>query len=86
MQGKTKSGFKFNVSKDVLDDMRLIEAIREADENPLKVLDVVDLILGENKEKLYDHVKTEDGRVPVGAVQAEITEIFKAFGQNGKNS
>ncbi len=85
MQGKTKSGFKFNIAKEVLDDMRLIDAIRNADKDPMQVVDIVDLILGKNKEKLYDHVKTEDGRVPISAVQTEITEIFKAFGQSGKN-
>jgi hypothetical protein len=32
----------------------------------------------DQKKKLYDHVRTDDGRVPVEKLSTEIQEIFEA--------
>ena len=47
---------------------------------------VVNLLLDANaKQKLYDHVRDEDGTVPVKAVATEIYDIFQN-GRQAKNS
>ena len=47
---------------------------------------VVNLLLDANaKQKLYDHVRDEDGTVPVEAVATEIYDIFQN-GRQAKNS
>lgn len=84
---KTKSGFEFDVPKSVIDDMQVLDAVVELEsDNPLAISTLCTHILGaEGKKKLYDHVKTDDGRVPIRAVGTEIGEIFGAFGRSGKN-
>jgi len=84
--GKTSSGFEFEVSEHALDNMELVDLIAEGSEDPLTVSKIVKMVLGtEQRKKLYDHVRTEDGRVPTAVVGTEIAEIFSAFGESGKN-
>lgn len=86
LNGKAKSGFEFSVDSSVLDNMELLDAVAEIDTNPLAVSKVISMVLGAQQRKaLYDHLRTEDGRVPVKAVSDAITDIFNSCGQQGKN-
>lgn len=86
-KGKTESGFKFVIDETDLDDMEFIELLADAQEDALKFPKVVERLLGkEQKAKLYDHVRTESGRVPVGAISNAVTEIMVAAGEDTKNS
>lgn len=87
-KGETKSGFKYKVDEAMLDDMELIDAMAETDSgNPLKVSVVVDKLLGaEQKQKLYDHLRTKKGNVPIQEVVDTVIEIFEDMGEQGKNS
>ena len=53
-KGTLENGFAYEVDENVLDDMRLVDAIAEAEgENPLKVSKVMTMVLGdEQKERL----------------------------------
>lgn len=88
IEGTTKSGFKFKVKENALDDMRLLDAVAEVADgsNPLALSFVVKQILGESRNALYQHVAEKDGRVPVEKINSEITEIINAYGKAGKNS
>ena len=67
--GTTSSGFKFKIDEVDLNDMEFIELMAEAEENPLKYPKMVERMLGkEQKKKLYDHVRTKEGRVPPDAI------------------
>lgn len=80
------NGFKVSISESAMDNMELVDALAEmSDENPLGVSKVCSMVLGDNKKALYDHIRTEDGRVPVEKVSNAIKEIFEAFGGKGKN-
>ena len=83
----TKSGFECLVDKKQLDDMELVDKIAEADAgNPLAVSAVIEKVLGkEQKAKLYNHLRNEDGRVPIEKVGEEIVEIITSLGSEGKN-
>lgn len=85
-KGVTSSGFEFEIDDAVIDDMELIDAIADSmDDNPLAFSKVCAKLLGsEQRKKLYDHVR-ENGRVPLEKISTEITDIFTAFGDNGKN-
>lgn len=85
-KGVTSSGFEFEIDDAVIDDMELIDAIADAmDNNPFAFSRVCAKLLGsEQRKKLYDHLR-ENGRVPLEKIGAEITDIFTAFGDNGKN-
>lgn len=86
IQGKTASGFAYELRENVLDNMELLELMVEIQNgNPAALIPALKMILGEAQRKaLYDHLRTEDGRVPVAAVAAAFAEIVKAVKQ-GKN-
>lgn len=86
IRGKLESGFEYEVAEEVRDNMELLDAIVEADENPLAVSKVVKLLLGENqRRKLYDHLRTDKGNVPILAVSNAVAEIFRGSGHEVKN-
>ncbi len=86
-KGKTESGFKFEIDEKVLDDMELIDAMAASQgEDPTQISTVVVKIFGaEQRKRLYDHVRDENGRVPIGEVANIITEIINSLGEDGKN-
>lgn len=86
ISGTTKTGFSFCVQADVLDDMELLDTIASIDENPLAMSKALKLMLGKEQHKaLYDHLRNEQGRVPVLAVSEAIVDIFTNSGNQGKN-
>lgn len=74
----TSTGFKFRLDPKRLSNYELVEAIAESDENPLLLPKVVKLLLGDQAEKLKDHVRDEDGIVSTEKMMVEIQDIFAA--------
>ena len=82
------NGFTIEVDENVIDNMELVDALAEMeeDEESLGISRVAKLLLGKKQRKaLYDAVRTEDGRVPVKEIDHAIGEIFAAFDDQGKN-
>ncbi|MEJ8751668.1 hypothetical protein WKS98_03405 [Lagierella sp. ICN-221743] len=76
-KGITKSGFKFTLLEEVLDDMELLDLISEVDENPLLLPKLIERLLGEKqKKRLYDHCRDDKGRVSSTRISDELVEIF----------
>lgn len=87
VNGKTKTGFEFEFDELRLDDMEFVELAAAVDENVTLLPKLLNMVLGEEqKKRLYDHLRTEDGRVPTQAVADAIEEIFGAAGDLSKNS
>lgn len=86
IKGKTESGFEYEIDSIVVDDMEFIDMLVESmDDNPLAFSVLCTKLLGADQKKaLYNHLRT-DGRVPIESVSAAIADIFKAFGDTGKN-
>lgn len=85
-KGKTSTGFEYELSEEALNNYELVEALNEIDENPLAITKVVNLLLGKEEiKKLKDHVRTENGTVPVENLTNEITEMFNSHSKT-KNS
>lgn len=81
MKGKISTGFEFDIEDERLDDMELVDIMAEIDENPLLMPKLCKMLLGdEQKKKLYNHLRSEDGRVPIEAVTNAIQEIFNSPG------
>lgn len=82
MKVETKSGFKFDFDDRILEDWRLVEAITDADsDDPVKILkgtrETIELLFGENKEKLMDHIaKKNDGYVPTDKIREELFDAI----------
>lgn len=86
IKGKTATGFEFELDEEVLDDYELLEALNKIDKgNGECAVDMVDRLLGEQqKEKLKEHVRAENGRVSTKILMTEVGEIFKSCNA-GKN-
>lgn len=84
---KTESGFSIELEENALDNMEVLDALSDLDEgNPLAMSRLVVKLLGKDgKKRLYDHLRTEDGRVPASAVESAIMELFQSI-KAGKNS
>ena len=81
----TKSGFTCELDEAMLNDMELFDALTALDEGDMSVLPtVVRKIMGASKRALYDHVRGENGIVPIDRVVAEIRDVVVSLG--GKNS
>ena len=90
VKGKTTSGFEFQYDPKIFDDMEFLDMLVEAEngndaESIRAYSTLVFKLLGkEQRKKLYDSLRVEDGRVPIEAVKKEIAEIM-AYSPEGKN-
>lgn len=77
--GKTSSGFEYELDEGTLDDYELLNAIQKFDQgDPLAVVDMIDRLLGEEqRDALKEHVREENGRVPMTKMLKEAMEIFE---------
>lgn len=84
---KTTSGFALEFDKARLDNMELVDAMADMTTgNTLAISHVCRLMLGDaDRKRLYDHLRGENGAVPVGKVSEELMEIVRAIGDLGKN-
>ena len=83
---ETPSGFRWSINPAALDDLLVIEDLAALDGGDvLKVPSVLERLLGsDGKAALYDHLRTEDGRVPISALSSAIADTIAALGDTGK--
>ena len=86
INGKTSTGFEFQLHDECMDDMELLERMMEIQNgNPAALIPALKLLLGEEqKNQLYNHLRICDGRVPVKATAQAFAEICQAA-RKGKN-
>jgi len=82
----TKSGFEFDLDENRLNDMETFDCIVALSDGDTTMVPriLTRLLSKEAKKALYDHVRLEDGRVPIDAVSAELSAIFEAMGKTEK--
>lgn len=87
IKGTTASGFAYEVEKAAMNDMELVELLADGGENnPMTYPKMTEMIFGkEQKQRLYEHLRDEKGRVPVDGVMDALKDVFTAFGSAGKN-
>lgn len=81
-------GLELEIDKAVIDNMELVDALAEMkdDDDVMSISRVSKMIFGTHRKKLYDHLRTEKGTVPVEKVSDAIQTTFRALGDSGKNS
>ena len=82
----TASGFTFDIDESRMNDMELFDALvafQSGDSTAMPV--VVGKVMGADKKRLYDHLRAENGTVPVDKVAAEVLEIMQQL-RGAKNS
>lgn len=89
-QVETSSGFQCEIDTEVLDDMEILDILLEMEDNPKNSLIYYNKIMKkmmdeETKNRLYEHLREENGRVPASKFATEFNEIFKAL-KDGKKS
>lgn len=83
IKGTTSTGFEFKVDPDVVRDMEFIELAAAAEENGLLLPKLIECVLGTDQKKaLYDHVRGENGRVMIEAINDEVKEVFDSLNTN----
>lgn len=87
LKGKTKSGFEFSIDESAQNDMELLDLLSEMDDGKATVMPKVatKLFGKEQKRRLYDHLRTKEGNVPIDVFMEEVSEIFAIIGGE-KNS
>ena len=85
---RTSSGFEIDIDPSRFDNAELLDALSDMNAgDALAVSRVLTFILGkEDKKRLYDHLREEDGRVPLEKLNREIQDILELAGDPGKNS
>ena len=80
LKGKTETGFAFEIDEKRLDNMELLDAIAEMEnDNIIALSNVSQLLLGKEQRKaLYDHIRDEDGTVPSKSFSDELVNIFES--------
>ncbi|MBC2575220.1 hypothetical protein [Peptostreptococcus canis] len=79
LNGKTSTGFEYEIDVDKLDDMNFIELLSEVDSNPILLPKIIEFMLGKDgKKKLYEHVSEENGRVSIKKIEQEMADIIKS--------
>lgn len=75
---ETKDGFAVELSEEALDNVELLDALAAVqDSDVLSLGRTIRLLMGkEQTKKLYDHLRTEDGRVPVVALSDALGELM----------
>ncbi len=83
MKVKTTTGFVCEIDTSAMNDMEVLDLVVRIDEgDALAYSPFLTKLLGkENKARLYDHVREEDGRVPIEKVAAEVGEILEQAGE-----
>ena len=78
---ETKDGFAVELSEEALDNVEFLDALAAVqDSDVLSLGRTVRLLMGkEQTKKLYDHLRTEDGRVPVVALSNALGELMESF-------
>lgn len=84
---KTNSGFELELSEDFFDDDELMRDIIAAENGDIRaMIRVEDRVFSkEDLARLYDHLRTENGKIPMSAVQKAIGELIQSS-VAGKNS
>ena len=83
---KTASGFECDIDEAALDDMELLDDLVALDSGDVskfssairKILEPAD------KDRLYDHLRNDSGRVPVSAFGVELGDIIKGLNSKKK--
>ena len=87
LKGTTADGFNFEIDPVVANDMILLEELAEADKDTTKFPGVLKKMLGEDqKARLYEFLKTEEGIVPIDKCIQTFTEIMNIASEETKNS
>lgn len=83
-QIKTSSGFEATVDETKVDDLAFLDLLCELEDGNIRAYRKImhRMLTQDDEERLLDHIRTKDGREPISALNAELTDIIAALGKN----
>lgn len=83
VKGKTKTGFKYEINEALKNDAEFLELFAKMSEgDSVYLFKMIERLLGsEQKAKLYEHCRAEDGTVPLDVLTAELLDIIAQLGK-----
>ena len=87
MKGTISGGFEYEIMDGAKDDIELLEALRDLDRgNILSAIDALEKLIGvEQKKRLYEHLRDENGKVSGVAVMTALTEMLDDAKEQSKD-
>lgn len=84
VKGKTSSGFKYEVNPAMIHNAEFLELFADVQNgNSMQSFALMEMALGkEQKKALYEHLRNDEGMVPVEDLTQEIAEIFEKLGED----
>ena len=88
LTGKTKTGFEFELDEEAKDDMEFLDALVDFTKgNKARFPELVSIFFGEEqKRKLYEHCRSENGRVLASKVEIELINVLDAIREMSEKS
>ena len=91
MKIKTKSGFVCNINENKIKDWRFVEALalwnsKNQVDSMTGMQQAISFLLGDEKERLMDHITDKDGNMPADVLINEFREIQELLGEELKKS
>lgn len=84
MKVELESGFSLDIDDRKLDDYELVEALTDIDKGQVsRMTDAVNILLGESKPALFEHIREKKGYVSTEEVKNALLEIIGGL-KNGK--
>lgn len=85
MEVVLEDGFALDIDDKKLDDYELVEALVDMDRGKVdRLADAVNILLGEEKPKLFEHIRNEKGYVSSEYIKNTLLEVINGL-KNGKN-
>lgn len=83
IKGKTGTGFEFEIDKEVVEDAEFLELYYSQERSVKDFFPFITCAIGEEqKKRLYDHVRNENGRVPIERLKEELGDIILSLAEN----
>lgn len=88
IKGTTKTGFKFELREELLDDYELVVLFGKANDDIRHIDELAEHLLGsEQKKALIEHLRGENGTVKLSDMMNALADVEAAFpSPAGKNS
>ena len=88
----TKSGFKYTLEPDAMDDLEVFDQVRKANNPDIPQIEQMNamfeafrMVIGEDKDKaLREYLKEKNGKVRTSDYKKEAEEIFISLASNKK--
>lgn len=86
MQGKTKTGFAYEVDKKWLEDVRFLRTFAKVSGgDELQVFKLAEMLLGEKQmDALCEHIQDDEGHATADAFADELTDILEALAEDNE--